>query len=86
VGGAGAALDLANLWRKLEFRLEDIHVPVYLWHGEADNLAPVTSGRYLAAHIPNCQATFYPGEGHTGPLLKHGEEIMSTLARAAAAS
>ncbi|MFN8449233.1 MAG: alpha/beta hydrolase [Anaerolineae bacterium] len=79
-GGAGAALDLSNLWRKLEFRLEDIRVPVFLWHGEADNLAPVTSGRYLAAHIPNCRATFYPGEGHTGPLLNHSSEIMDTLA------
>lgn len=78
-GGAGAALDLANLWRKLEFRLEDIHIPVHVWHGEADNLAPVASGRYLAAHIPNCKAIFFPGEGHTGPFLNHGDAIMDAL-------
>lgn len=85
-GGAGAALDLANLWRRLDFRLEDIRVPVHVWHGEADNLAPVASGRYLAARIPNCQARFYPGEGHTGPLLNHGGEIMRALVDVTATS
>ena len=78
-GGAGLTLELVNLWRKLEFQLEDIRVPVYVWHGEADVNAPVTSGRYLAARIPNCRATFYPGEGHAA-LLKHSTEIMQTLA------
>ena len=84
-GGAGAALDMANLWRKPAFSFDLIRVPTFIWHGEADNLAPVASGRYLAAHIPDSQAVFYPGESHTDPLMRHSDEIMRTLAAAATA-
>lgn len=46
------------------FRVRNIQVPVHLWHGEQDANAPISMGRYLAMAIPQCQARFYPGEGH----------------------
>lgn len=53
--------------------------PVYLWHGEADINVPPAMGYYLAARVPNCQATFYPGEDHAITSLTHGEEVLSAL-------
>lgn len=70
------------LWRPWGFRFEDIHVPVYLWHGSADNLAPAHLAHYIADHVPRCEATFFPGEGHTDPLTKHSDEIMAKIVAA----
>ena len=78
-GGAGIAFDAANLWRKWAFRLSDVVVPVHLWHGEADDLAPTALARRMAAAIPHCTSTFYPAEGHAEPLIHHADEIMSAF-------
>jgi pimeloyl-ACP methyl ester carboxylesterase len=63
-GGRGSAWEMGLYARSWGFRLEEIQTPVYLSHGEQDANAPVAMGRYLASVIPDCQATFYPGEGH----------------------
>jgi pimeloyl-ACP methyl ester carboxylesterase len=63
-GSRGPAWEMGLYARPWGFRLEDIRTPVYLSHGEQDANAPVTMGRYLATVIPECRATFYPGEGH----------------------
>ena len=63
-GSRGAAQDVVLLGRPWGFRLNEIKPIVMLWQGEADVLVPPAMGRYLAATIPNCQATFFPGEGH----------------------
>jgi len=63
-GSRGPAWEMALYARPWGFRLEDIRTPVYLSHGEQDANAPVAMGRYLASVIPECQATFHPGEGH----------------------
>jgi pimeloyl-ACP methyl ester carboxylesterase len=74
-GGQGAADELLLLMRPWTVRLEEIQVPVRLWHGEADGIVPVAMGRYLAQTIPNCRAEFIPGGGHylvfdrIGPIL-----------------
>ena len=63
-GGRGPAWEMGLYARRWGFRLEDIRTRVDLWHGQADANAPITMGRYLAATIPECSATFFPGEGH----------------------
>jgi pimeloyl-ACP methyl ester carboxylesterase len=63
-GSRGVAWEFVLLARPWGFRLEEIAVPVHLWHGEDDWSAPIAMGRYLASAIPDCQATFLPGEGH----------------------
>lgn len=63
-GVLAMAQDLAIFSQSWGFRVDEIRVPVYLWHGEADRLVPVQMGRYLASHIPGCQATFIPEAGH----------------------
>ena len=61
------------------FRLEDIHLPVLLWHGELDQNIPIAMARYMARTIPNCQATFYPDEGHLSVFWKNAEDIIRLL-------
>lgn len=63
-GGRGPAWELRLYARPWGFRLQDIRMPVHLWHGEQDANSPVAMGRHLAAAVPDCRASFYPGEGH----------------------
>jgi pimeloyl-ACP methyl ester carboxylesterase len=63
-GGRGPAWELRLYARPWGFRLADIQMPVHLWHGERDTNDPIAMGRHLAAAIPDCRASFYPGEGH----------------------
>jgi pimeloyl-ACP methyl ester carboxylesterase len=63
-GGGGAADDMHACVTEWGFRLEDIKTPVFLWQGESDPNVTPEMGRYMAAKIPNCQATFVPNAGH----------------------
>jgi pimeloyl-ACP methyl ester carboxylesterase len=63
-GGRGLYDEALVLARRWGFRLEDLRVPVYIWHGELDHTVPPSMGRYLARSIPGSRAKFYPGEGH----------------------
>lgn len=77
-GSRGAAWDLLLLTRPWGFRLEQISMEVHLWQGEADVNVPLAMGRYQAQALPNCRATFYPGEGHL-MAVDHMEEIQAVL-------
>jgi pimeloyl-ACP methyl ester carboxylesterase len=79
-GGRGVSYDMRMLWQPWGFQLEDIRTKVFLWHGEADTLAPAALAHRIAECIPGCEATFYFGEDHTGPLIKHGQEILAKIA------
>ncbi len=58
-----------------EFSLSDIRIKVHLWHGEMDKIVPPAMGHYLANTIPDCQATFYPDEGHFSIILNRLYEM-----------
>jgi pimeloyl-ACP methyl ester carboxylesterase len=75
-GAKGAATDGLIYSRPWGFRLDDIHIPVSLWHGEQDVVIPPAMGRYLANAIPNCRATFYPDDGHFSLAFDRLEEIL----------
>jgi len=62
------------------FRLQDIQMPLLLWHGEADQNIPVEMVRYAASAIPKCEAKFYPNEGHLSLFKKNAEEIIRASA------
>ena len=78
-GPSGASWDLVLSARPWGFQLEEIQVPTSLWHGELDTTIPVALARAMARAIPNCQATFVPGEGHLSLFLKHEEEIFRSF-------
>jgi len=78
-GAHGAAWELVLYSRPWGFRLEEITMEVHLWQGELDKNVPPSMGRYQAHAIPNCRATFYPGEGHISLVVDHMEEILGAL-------
>ena len=81
-GTSGPALDIKLIAQPWGIDLSAMRVPTFLWHGELDRNVPVIAGRYLAATIPNCRATFYPQEAHLSLPFNHQEDILRALATA----
>jgi pimeloyl-ACP methyl ester carboxylesterase len=77
-GGKGLYDEALVMARRWGFPLNQVSVPVRVWHGEADDTVPADMGRYLARVIPDCRATFLPGEGHH-LLYDRWREILSAL-------
>ena len=74
-----AAQDFTLFVRDWGFRLQDIEVPVHVWHGDADKNVPFGQGEFVAGRIPG--AAFHPclGEGHL-LVVDHLGEILRTVA------
>lgn len=70
-GAQGAAWDMALLVRPWGFDPAAIQTPVALWHGEADMTVPVANGRYMAKTLPDCAATFLPGQAHLSTVIRY---------------
>jgi pimeloyl-ACP methyl ester carboxylesterase len=62
-----------------EFRLEDVEVPIRLWHGTEDRAFSVGVAEYMAGRLPNCAVRFVEGEGHYSLPIRHMPEILSDL-------
>lgn len=77
-GALATVYELGLFSRPWGFEVENIEVPVHLWHGEADAIVPVSLGRYLAEQIPGCQARFIPGAGHLW-IFQGYEEVLREL-------
>ncbi|HME88999.1 MAG TPA: alpha/beta hydrolase [Chthoniobacterales bacterium] len=61
------------------FRLEDVDVPVRLWHGTKDRAFSVGIAKQIAARLPNCEAHFVENEGHYSLPIRHVREILADL-------
>ena len=75
-----SAQDMATAIRDWGFRLEEIAVPVHLWHGDADRNVPKVHGDIQARLIPGAVLHDCPGEGHW-LVVDHMEEILRVLTR-----
>lgn len=78
--GTAAAVEegrlYANPWG---FRHAEVSRPVHLFQGELDVNVPPGMGLYQARELPDCNARFFPDEGHISLVLNRGEEIFATL-------
>lgn len=80
-GTGGVLGDLTILSRPWGFRVEDISMPVHVWHGDLDATVVPEVGRYMAKTVPDCRATFLPGVGHL-LFARHMDAILAALTRA----
>jgi pimeloyl-ACP methyl ester carboxylesterase len=55
--------DLAFV-RSWGFGLDEVRVPVSVWHGLEDRFVPLAHGEWLAANIPGASSHMVEGEGH----------------------
>lgn len=77
-GGRAVADEAVIFMKPWGFRLEDVSVPVLLWHGSEDRNAPLKMAKEMERRLPNCTATYYEGEGHLY-FMKRWPEIAEAL-------
>jgi pimeloyl-ACP methyl ester carboxylesterase len=81
-GAQGNTEELLILARTWGFRLEDIVLDVFLWHGERDRIVPASHGRALCRTLRRARCEFLPAEGHFSLVIDHTADIFATLNRA----
>jgi pimeloyl-ACP methyl ester carboxylesterase len=78
-GARGPSRDARVLTRRWGFRLEDIRVPVWLWHGQEDRYVPPTLARFVSEQIPGSRTTLYRTDGHLSTLVNHAGDMLEAL-------
>jgi len=81
-GARGALEDLRLYTSPWDIPVEQIRVPVELWHGEADGTVPIAHAHWYERHLPRCRAHYLPEEGHYSVPLGHTEAILRSLSPA----
>jgi pimeloyl-ACP methyl ester carboxylesterase len=61
------------------FAIEDVRVPVRLWHGKQDRAFSVHLAKELAKRLPDCNARFIDDAGHYSLPIRHMREILEDL-------
>jgi pimeloyl-ACP methyl ester carboxylesterase len=61
------------------FTVEDVQVPVRLWHGMEDRAFAVRLAEEMANRFPNCKTRFIQNEGHYSLPIRHMREILQDL-------
>jgi pimeloyl-ACP methyl ester carboxylesterase len=61
------------------FSLEDIRVPVRLWHGTQDRAFSIRLAEEIAERLPNCKARFIDNAGHYSLPIRYMREILADL-------
>jgi pimeloyl-ACP methyl ester carboxylesterase len=61
------------------FRLEDIEVPVRLWHGKEDRAFSFRVAEAVAKRLPKCKARYVENAGHYSLPIRYMREILADL-------
>ncbi len=61
------------------FAIEDVRVPVRLWHGKEDRAFSFHLAEEVAKRLPNCKARFVDDAGHYSLPIRHMREILKDL-------
>jgi Predicted Rossmann fold nucleotide-binding protein len=61
------------------FSLEEVRVPVALWHGSKDRTFATRLAKDVATRLPNCQFRVIEGAGHYSLPIRHMHEILKDL-------
>jgi pimeloyl-ACP methyl ester carboxylesterase len=77
--GKGVMTDAEIYAKPWDFRLEDVDVPVRLWHGKQDRAFSVEIVKEAAKRLPNCTARYVDNEGHYSLPIRHVREILADL-------
>jgi pimeloyl-ACP methyl ester carboxylesterase len=75
----GVVADAEIYARPWGFRLEDIRVPIQLWHGTKDRTFSFLLAEDLAKRLPNCRLNIVENAGHYSLPIRHIEKILADL-------
>ena len=78
-GTKGAAWDMGLYVREWGFRLDEIRMPLKLFHGEQDMNIPVALVRKMIPQLPTAQLITYENEAHFSTFINHLDEIARTI-------
>jgi pimeloyl-ACP methyl ester carboxylesterase len=78
-GAEGVMADAEIYGKAWGFRLEDVDVPVRLWHGKQDRAFSFRVAEETAKRLPDCVARFVDNEGHFSLPIRHMREILADL-------
>jgi pimeloyl-ACP methyl ester carboxylesterase len=56
------------------FNLDEIKIPVQIWHGDQDRFVPIEHGRWLASRVPGAIARLRSDDGHLTLLERRSAE------------
>lgn len=71
--------DMAACIRDWGFELQDIEMPIHLWHGDLDRNVPVAHAQIQKSALPSASLHLCAGEGHW-LLVDHMAEVLSVVA------
>jgi pimeloyl-ACP methyl ester carboxylesterase len=77
-GGRGLAEDMRVVQRPWGFEPADVRMPVRLWHGRRDRIAPPSHAERWIEELPNCRAVWFDDEGHF-LIQDHMDEILEAV-------
>ncbi len=79
-GSARGVITDAEIYAKpWGFRLDEVRVPVRLWHGAKDRTFSFQLAHEVAAELPNCRLRIVEGAGHYSLPIRHIAEILEDL-------
>jgi pimeloyl-ACP methyl ester carboxylesterase len=79
-GGAEGIMADAQIYvQPWGFPLEEVRVPVRLWHGKQDRAFSVRLAEEIASRLPSCKARYVDGAGHYSLPIRHVREILADL-------
>lgn len=78
-GTRGAVWDMRLHVREWDFGLDEVRMPIALFHGEQDRCAPIALARKAKALLPTARLVTYANESHLSTPCNHLEEIASAL-------
>ncbi|MCX7621651.1 MAG: alpha/beta hydrolase, partial [Acidimicrobiales bacterium] len=77
-GSRGVVLDYRLFTFPWGFEVEDLTVPVHIFHGDDDRTIPYRHAEILAERIPGATLTTWHGEGHLA-LWRHATEVLEAI-------
>jgi pimeloyl-ACP methyl ester carboxylesterase len=79
-GSAEGVMADAQIYAKpWGFPIEQVRVPVRLWHGKEDRAFSVRLAEEIANRLPDCKARYVDGAGHYSLPIRHIREILQDL-------
>jgi pimeloyl-ACP methyl ester carboxylesterase len=78
---AGVMVDAEIYARPWGFPLEEVHVPVTLWHGSKDRTFAPRLAKEVSARLPNCDFHLIEGAGHYSLPIRYIDKILAELLR-----
>jgi pimeloyl-ACP methyl ester carboxylesterase len=75
----GVMIDAQIYAQPWGFPIEEVRVPVRLWHGNQDRAFSARLAEEIANRLPNCEARFVEGAGHYSLPIRYTRQILQDL-------